>query len=464
MRFEDENKRAIGPIFRSLACQLANSTPSYAHQLRQLGTAGANIKDQDYRSIWHLLYKQSLLSLGITKLIHWVLDGLDEADDLEALINTLAEFRSSNIPIRILVVSRPTHDIAMSFQRLEEQLPQFGSISVEGHKDDFHRYINREMGLDGDKSYREGIVSEVLLRAQGNFLWVHLAVQKINKCHTKVDVNNALKHLPPGMEALYGRMASSVRTDPDSADPTIGERILEWATFVQRPLTVDELSDALDNNGLLELHRTIGDLCGGFLVVDHEGRVSLIHETAREYISRKHHQPSHFILDPKATHDKLFKRCVMRLMGKSLRIQINQDRRPALLDYATSGWIFHLSQGSITNQDILKSLTKFLQGPSILTWIYATAKERKLRLPVEVSSCLRDVAKQLKHNESPLNGETIDLLTRWAADFVKIVGKFGTALLQRPDSIYQLIPPFCPDSSAIYQQFGHKEMNVSGVG
>jgi len=136
------------------------------------------------------------------------------------------------------------------------------------------------------------ITNQLLERARGNFLWVRLAVQRINGCHTKVDVARALDDLPAGMEALYDRMAASIQLQPNSGDRRLGLSILGWAVCARWALSVEELSDALDNSGLLEIHRTIGDLCGGFVVVDVEGHVAMIHETAREYLIRENHRQS----------------------------------------------------------------------------------------------------------------------------------------------------------------------------
>jgi WD40 repeat protein len=49
---------------------------------------------------------------------------------------------------------------------------------------------------------------------------------------------------------------------------------------------------------------------------------------------------------------------------------------------------------------------------------------------------------------------------------VKLAGKFGRTLIRTPESIYKLIPPFCPHNSVTYQQFGKAEarnLSVSGL-
>jgi WD40 repeat protein len=50
-----------------------------------------------------------------------------------------------------------------------------------------------------------------------------------------------------------------------------------------------------------------------------------------------------------------------------------------------------------------------------------------------------------------------DLLGKWAVDLVKIVGKFSRQLLSDPSAVYKLIPPLCPESSVLRQQFYRSE-------
>lgn len=49
--------------------------------------------------------------------------------------------------------------------------------------------------------------------------------------------------------------------------------------------------------------------------------------------------------------------------------------------------------------------------------------------------------------------QELELLESWATDFLKLLGKFGRNLTAAPSSIYQQIPPFCPEKSTIYRQF-----------
>jgi len=470
VRYEDKNKRVLSTILRSLACQLACALPAYAARIRQLEAAGSELRSNDHRHIWQIMYKKSLFDLDVNSPIYWVLDGIDEADKPKLLFNTLAELSNIGMPLRILLVTRPKHDIVMAAQRLSKQI-EMHQITLDGHKnkDDFRQYIDEEICSVGKESYRKPLIAEILRLAQGNFLWVHLAVQKINECHTRVEVEDALRELPAGMEALYHQMVSTIKAQPAGKDPTLGQRILTWATYSQRPLSVEELSNALGVDEFLEIHRTIGQLCGGLVVVDHEGRVALIHETAREYLVQDERAGPSLGLWKEASHDRLFTRCITQLMDPTLRDLVNRDRTPPLLDYAISATFFHLSKGSLLNGERLSALLRFFQNQHVLTWIHIAAKKKKIETLAAASRYLIEMVVKLRNTDqegSLLHCQAIECLSRWATDLVQLVGKFRAALVKKPESIYKLVPPFCPEDSIIYQQFGKSEaevLRISGI-
>ncbi|KFY19780.1 hypothetical protein V491_04219 [Pseudogymnoascus sp. VKM F-3775] len=465
IRFMDKKKRGLSMILRSLACQLAYSTPEYANKLRQLEAVSTAFKTADFQNLWQWLYKQTLFELELDSPLYFIIDGVDEADSPDTLIKLLSELNLTTTPLRVLVLSWNTHEISSAFQKLEKQV-HMEKILTEGNRNDFRSYIDREMNVAGGDSYREEVTVKLLERANGNFLWVHLAVQKINNCHTKSAVEDVLKELPSGMEALYDRMAISVQAQPNPNYQKLGGSILGWTACAQRLLTVEELNGALGDDGLLDIYRTIGDLCGGFVVVDKGGKVAMIHETAREYLMQGGNFNQSFIIDQTTTHNKIFKRCLLCLTNPSLRSQVSRNQPPALLNYAATSWFIHLSLGSPTNPDILDSVVKFLQGPYILTWINVAARKKDLGTLVVATRYLSDVViklRRLNNEETPAQRNAASIIEHWATDIIKIVGKFGNSLSQYPESIYKLIPPFYPEDSIIYQQFGRKERKALQV-
>lgn len=467
IRFLDQKKRTISMVLRSLACQIANNLPAYARSLSQLEAAVADLKNADYRSVWQWLFKQTLFQLDIRRPVFLVIDGVDEADSPSSIIRLFSELSLTTIPLRVLIVSRKTHEISSAFVKLGKQV-HMETIRTEGNAHDFKSYISHEMDLAGEDSYLEEVSSKLLDRAKGNFLWLHLAVQKVNSCYTRQDVENAMEYLPSGMEALYDRMSLSIQAQEKESDRRLGHDILGWTACAQRPMSVEELGDALANNGVLEIHRTISDLCGGFVTVDNEGKVAMVHETAREYLTRRSDSERPLVIDQRATNYQLLQRCMARLTDPTLRSQINRNQKSALLDYATEAWFIHFARSSTSSPDVLDTVIKFLRSPHVLTWIHIIAKRKELQVLVVASRHITDVVLKMRAvstDETLAHHRAIDVVENWATDLIKIVGKFGNTLRQHPDSIYKLIPPFCPEDSIIYQQFGRKEsraLHVSG--
>lgn len=201
------------------------------------------------------------------------------------------------------------------------------------------------------------------------------------------------------------------------------------------------------------------------MVIDNEDKVSMIHATAVEYLFQDEDEGhQQFAIDRKSANDELFKSCILCLMDSKLRSQVNRNDPPIFLEYAMNFWFIHLAHGSCT-EDVLMLLFKFLQEPHVLTWISIAAKQKNLRGLVDAPRHMVAIANMLgqlyTHDENAIEQhKAIELLTSWAADLVNIVGKFGSYLTKDPDSIYKLIPPFCPENSAIYQQFGWMEMQT----
>ncbi|KAK8101908.1 hypothetical protein PG999_012282 [Apiospora kogelbergensis] len=466
VRYNDLKKRSPSLILRSLASQIAHKIPAYAAKIRQLEAASTELKTSHFRMIWQCLFKQALFHLEGKKPVYLVIDGLDEAEHPGDLLKLFSDLQMTSWPLRVLVVSRKTHEISSAWLKLGRQV-RVEAIPIEGSREDFRSYIDQEMDMADDETYREEVTQRLMERARGNFLWVHLAVQKINGCYTIKDVEETLTNLLPGMESLYDRMAASVQVQASKDGQRLGIRILGWAACAQRVLSVDELSDALSNEGLIEIHRTIGDLCGGFLVVDIEGTVSMVHETAREYLMAGRGPEQSLFMDRKSTHLTLFQRCIQRLTDPALRSLMVRNKTPGLLDYAMRYWFIHLSHCNLTDPQVLYTTAKFLKGPHILTWVSIAATKQELRTLVVASRYLTDIVHKLRQAETgmPLEfRQAIDAIDGWATDMVKVVGKFGDRLLEYPDSILKLIPPFCPETSMIYQQFGRKESKSLQVG
>lgn len=273
------------------------------------------------------------------------------------------------------------------------------------------------------------------------------------------------------MEALYDRMASSIAQNPSPTDRALASTIVQCVTCSLRVLTVAELSQALDEDTskMLDFQQSIVDLCGGFVVIDNGGNVAMVHQTAREYLLSGNDRPFH--VDRNAAHEQMFLSCMRCLMAIGLRAKVNRNQKPEFLEYAASSWSSHLTSTPLDCGQAVEVLNKFLTGHWVLTWIQVLATSKQLRVLIQASKDLSKYsAKQKEYNaarnEKDHHIVEQELVESWAVDFLNIAGKFGTNLRRNPESIYKLIPPFCPQNSSIYQLFGKMEarsLMVSGV-
>jgi WD40 repeat protein len=274
------------------------------------------------------------------------------------------------------------------------------------------------------------------------------------------------------MEAIYDRMASSIAKNPNPSARSLATRILECVTCSLRVLKVAELSQTLGgvNSEVLDLQRAIMDLCGDFVVVDNGGNVAMIHQTARDYLLNDPGEGRSFHIDRQAANRHMFLSSMQCLMSTGLRARLGRKKEPEFLEYASSSWSSHLASAPLHDHETVTTLKEFLTGNWVLTWIHALAASGQLRVLIRASKDLSRFVSRGKQQD-PETGEGIsileqDLFDRWAVDLVRIVGKFSNLLRRNPDSIYKLIPPFCPKSSSIFQLFGKaeaKNLSVTGL-
>lgn len=488
IRFGDLKKRTLSLLLRSIAYQIARTVPAFLESILQLEDEAIDFETADSRTIWERIFKSILFNMPDVLPLYWVIDGLDEADDPRALIRFLSDVSLSFIPIRVLLVGRKTSEIEAVFQKIPKSLNS-SSLNIEGHLEDLHCYVRQELSISWPAEVRESVVERILRGAQNNFLvsienlsfchqtvlirqWVRLAVERLNLCHTQADIEIALEQLPVGMEALYDRMAFSIAQNPSATDRVSASTILECVTCSLRVLTIGELSQALneDASTMLDFQRSIVDLCGGFVVIDNGGNVAMIHQTAREYLLSGNSDRS-FCVDKNAAHKHLFLSCMRCVMTIGLRAKVKGNQKPEFLDYAVSSWSTHLTSTALECDQTVEVLNKFLNGNWVLTWIQILATSGQLRVLIQTSKHLSRYSAKQRGNVAAWNGDSHyimkqEVIKSWAVDLVKIVGKFGTILRRNPESIYKLIPPFCPQSSAIFQQFGKmkdKSILVSGL-
>jgi WD40 repeat protein len=271
------------------------------------------------------------------------------------------------------------------------------------------------------------------------------------------------------MEALYDRMAAAIRDFRVTTDKSLATSILRCVITSMRLLTLTELAQALSEgtSKMLDMRMAVVDLCAGFVVIDNDGNITMVHQTAREYLlATEADHPLSF--RESEAHESMFISCMRSLMKLDLRPKILAQHIPDFYDYAATFWSKHLLDSPKDSQEVATALGKFLSGQWALTWIQYLSSSNQLDVLVQVSRHLsRYFAKCQRHDTGvAYTGAQMmkqALLEGWTTDLIKLVGKFGVILREEPESIYKLIAPFCPTTSSMWQLFGKGEARSLSV-
>jgi WD40 repeat protein/pimeloyl-ACP methyl ester carboxylesterase len=469
-RHGQRHKQSSSSMLRSLAYQTALRVPEFRQALVDLARSGADISNLDGVTVWKKLFSGILGSLRIDEGIYWIIDGVDESDSSKQVVELLSGVSEFESHVRILVFSRPLANISQAFQVARKKLP-VTEMPLPDNRSDIRLMVAEEIEyLPSGDQFKAEAVSEIAARSQGNFLWASLVTKRVLECHREDQVKQVLDSTPDGTDRLYDRMVDAItRLDVDE-DKALARMLLIWAIYAKTSITVEELSEvhATELKSIMDLSHAIAQVCGQFVAVDPQGRVALVHHSAREYLKKTRRSP--FSLEPEGAHEELFGKCLMTLCDKGLRRKINTLKVPQFLPYASTSWAEHLEGSSPDSDRVLDALVRFFGGPYPLAWIQYLAMSRRLSELFGASRKLTTYVRKRKQAEadrSPLLHRVTDLslLETWAVDMMKLPAKFGRHLSDDPALIYKCIPALSPSSSIIHQKFdGNPAAVLSVVG
>jgi hypothetical protein len=351
-------------VLRGLIYSLVQKQPTLLSHVRSRYDEAGKTLFEDVNA-WNVVSKifADILRDPVLQNIYLVIDALDECiTDLPFLLDLLVQGSSTHSHVKWIVSSRNWPDIEERLDTATQTAPISLELNEASVSDAVRKFIQYKVDqLSKVKKYkdelRDIVCGHLLGNSQGTFLWVALACQNLNRTPRR-HVLKKLKELPPGLDALYGRMIDQVRK---SEDAELCKRILAVMSIVYRPIalpeltalvgTPDDLSD--DEEILLEIIAT----CGSFLTL-HEDVIVFVHQSAKEFLLEMA-QGELFPKDREAEHCAIFSRSLQSLF-KTLRrnifdmeivgMAIEEVRQPspdplAAVKYACLYWVDHLRAG-----------------------------------------------------------------------------------------------------------------------
>ena len=470
-RYGDKERSTTSGFLRSLAFQMALLNASVRGRLLNMIDRGIRFDKNDAKAIWRKVFLPTVFKAEWQRTQYWVVDALDECSDIGALFSMLASIEP-NVKIRILITSRKTADIAAQFAKLQALAASgvtLEEIGFEDTKSDMKLYLdaNRDRIHVGDAKQRQGIVERILEKSEGCFLWIRLVLEELAMAWSIQHAEHVLTEVPQDMDPLYTRAISIMASKPIHARE-LAQAILTWTVCAIRPLTVPELRAALDlDTGaeINDLEIAIASLCAQLVYIDKSERVLMVHLTARKFLLDAELE-SDFAIVPKSGHLKLAKSCLKSLCsgemkplkGRQARKHSGQIRGSLFTSYASVAFGEHIRQTTSKDNPLAELLDEFLKS-NVPSWIEHVARTKNLLVLTQTANSLKTYIQRRLQHISPMD-RAIQYAENWIVDLQRIPTKFGDTLIASPSAIHSLIPPFCPESSAIRSAFGHPPRGI----
>lgn len=464
-KHSDHSRKTVANSLKALAFQMSKDMPAYRSAINAASPESLALDSADVPMLWRNLFDRILEKReGAT--LYWIFDALDECESPQTLLMCFKSLATWGVPVKILVLSRESETLSRAFNQLSRSITVARKeTSNNGHtQQDIKYYVASELkNMRGSDEFQQWLSARIIGRAQGNFLWSRLVIEELRECHTEESIRDVLDEIPNDMTRFYERMETILLSSTRKSNRPLIKALLEWSTCAQRPLSIPELSRALqpEFSGFLDLKRTIRDSCGQIVQVDENDKISILHHTAREYFT--HSAGSHLRVDEQTTHRKLLQRTLDVLEEPALRGRLMENQHASknsepFVFYAAISWSFHLTQSDATDPDVFSSLVKFLRSSATLVWIHALAILRRLDILRKVANTLSIFVRMKRKNDrlvNPMHHRLIELgiLDDWITDLIKLVGKFGRNLIEEPSVIYRIVPALCPTASILRRQF-----------
>ncbi len=469
--YRNKAKTTINSFLLSVAWQMAHMHVEILDSLLQICEKDDQLCKADYRTIWRKLFVESILRMKFVRPQYWVIDALDEckpASDLVALLLKVIEVS----PIRIILTSRHRFESHRYIVRPGVKIVS-DEIQENDTKSDIILYLEANMDQlpSTDQEARQNMISKILTKSAGCFLWVSLTFRELRGVHTSAEIRQVLEDVPSDMNELYSRILNLMTTA--TYGKKLAKAILTWTVCSVRPLTTHELYYALQidlKDSIDSVERSIESSCGQLVYVDAQSRVQMVHQTARDYLL-KAGGTTEFAIDCKIGHKTIAMTCLEYLNGNEMkgpkhrRLSSNNivKQRSSFVTYACNSFFEHVIHVSSTDAELLSAIAKFLKSSNVLSWIEHIAQHSNLNRLIQAGKVFKNFLRRRLNHLLPF-GKEVALLDSWAIDLVRLVTKFGRNLLASPSSIFQLIPPFCPPETAPRKQFAASTRGITVLG
>ena len=263
--YNHDGKRRCNNIVGSWVSQLVKPTNAIAFQIAKEVYKKKESHIAAQVELWRI-FQEAISQL---QECFFVIDGFDECVREDALarnfsdLNTRALFLQqldgaiSNTQARVLIVSREDADIRERL-RLSLDRNAAGSncnvwteyeITLDDTEKDIERFsrYTLEHKLSSSRTtaeLKEELAADAAQKSEGMFLWIKLLYARLSRSNSPSRLRSIISSTPSGLDQAYERDLKAILSFREE-DQIRAIAILRWTLFVERPLTVRELCEAL---------------------------------------------------------------------------------------------------------------------------------------------------------------------------------------------------------------------------
>ncbi|KAL2693524.1 hypothetical protein Neosp_000084 [[Neocosmospora] mangrovei] len=222
-------KTLLSQLLRAFPEAIPFTSPKQWGVLSLFNEVTPEVPERELRN----MFRRAVQHISSKANVALFVDGLDEFEgDLEPLISTMRDVISHSSSIKLCTASRPWNEFQKTFKgmpslRLQDLTHSDIQKYVEARFNENENYValrDRETGLTDD------LVSSVVSKASGVFLWVKIVVSSllsgISHADRPSDLKRRLDALPEDLEGLYERIL-------DNIEPFYREHATEYFTLMK---------------------------------------------------------------------------------------------------------------------------------------------------------------------------------------------------------------------------------------
>ncbi|KAJ4407348.1 hypothetical protein N0V91_003932 [Didymella pomorum] len=299
---DDQASNSAVGILKGITQQLLTQN---IHSLPACHTRYTSSGEPVLRSVSHTAKTLEDLCTILPKM-YIIIDGLDECEPVErkqtidCLMDIFCQCEKTNPgKLRLLFVSQNYADIKRGLSSPSRPATHIIQLSDKDNEGDINSYVRYWVGAIATKfsPFNDDMVQYLqrltVHNAKGMFLYAKLVLQDLHAQPTREKVLEGIKddNFPVGLKGAYERIRSMKNVaSPPEWEKT--KKLLGWMICAKRQLTWKEMQVALsiDVDGQSieyddrRFRRHIHDVCGSLVLLNGD-RVSLVHSTAKTYIT-----------------------------------------------------------------------------------------------------------------------------------------------------------------------------------